>query len=51
MEIGRAESAKPRSPAPEVRIVEKRVIRVSKYLLKYLRHSSHELVLTLRPGG
>jgi putative RNA 2'-phosphotransferase len=31
--------------------VEKRLIRVSKYLAKYLRHSPHELGLTLRPGG
>ena len=28
-----------------------RPIRVSKYLAKYLRHSPHELGLTLQPGG
>jgi putative RNA 2'-phosphotransferase len=27
------------------------LIRVSKYLAKYLRHSPHELGLTLQPGG
>jgi hypothetical protein len=31
--------------------MEKRLIRVSKYLAKYLRHSPHEVGLTLRPGG
>jgi putative RNA 2'-phosphotransferase len=34
-----------------VETMEKRLIRVSKYLSKYLRHSPHELGLTLRPGG
>ena len=28
-----------------------RLIRVSKYLAKYLRHAPHELGLTLLPGG
>jgi putative RNA 2'-phosphotransferase len=28
-----------------------RLIHVSKYLAKYLRHSPHELGLTLQPGG
>jgi putative RNA 2'-phosphotransferase len=31
--------------------METRLIRVSKYLSKYLRHSPHELGLTLQPGG
>lgn len=31
--------------------MDKRLIRVSKYLAKYLRHSPDELGLTLRPGG
>ncbi len=31
--------------------MEKHLIRVSKYLSKYLRHSPDELGLTLRPGG
>lgn len=31
--------------------MEKRLIHVSKYLAKYLRHSPHELGLTLQPGG
>jgi putative RNA 2'-phosphotransferase len=31
--------------------MERRLITVSKYLSKYLRHSPHELGLTLRPGG
>lgn len=31
--------------------MDKRLIRVSKYLAKYLRHSPEELGLTLRPGG
>ncbi len=31
--------------------MDKRLIRVSKYLAKYLRHSPHELGLTLQPGG
>jgi putative RNA 2'-phosphotransferase len=31
--------------------MDKRLIRVSKYLSKYLRHSPEELGLTLRPGG
>jgi putative RNA 2'-phosphotransferase len=31
--------------------MDKRVIRVSKYLAKYLRHAPHELGLTLQPGG
>jgi putative RNA 2'-phosphotransferase len=31
--------------------METRLIRVSKFLAKYLRHSPHELGLTLRPGG
>ena len=31
--------------------MEKRLIRVSKYLSKYLRHSPDELGLTLQPGG
>jgi putative RNA 2'-phosphotransferase len=30
---------------------EKRLITVSKYLAKYLRHAPHELGLTLQPGG
>ena len=30
---------------------EKRLITVSKYLSKYLRHAPHELGLTLQPGG
>ncbi len=38
--------------SPEgVPIMEKRVIRVSKYLSKHLRHSPDELGLTLQPGG
>src|SRR5579875_2672325 len=32
-------------------IMDKRLIRVSKYLAKYLRHSPDELGLTLQPGG
>jgi putative RNA 2'-phosphotransferase len=32
-------------------MMEERLIRVSKYLAKYLRHSPQELGLTLRPGG
>ena len=28
-----------------------RLIRLSKYLAKYLRHAPHELGLTLQPGG
>ena len=31
--------------------MEKRLVRVSKYLSKYLRHAPQELGLTLRPGG
>jgi putative RNA 2'-phosphotransferase len=31
--------------------MDKRLIGVSKYLAKYLRHASHELGLTLQPGG
>ena len=31
--------------------MDKRLIRVSKYLSKCLRHSPDELGLTLRPGG
>jgi putative RNA 2'-phosphotransferase len=31
--------------------MDKRLIRVSKYLAKYLRHSPDELGRTLRPGG
>lgn len=31
--------------------MDKRLIRISKYLAKYLRHAPHELGLTLRPGG
>ena len=31
--------------------MDKRLITVSKYLAKYLRHAPHELGLTLRPGG
>lgn len=31
--------------------MDKRSIRISKYLSKYLRHAPHELGLTLRPGG
>ena len=31
--------------------MDKRLIRVSKYLAKYLRHAPHELGLTLQPGG
>jgi putative RNA 2'-phosphotransferase len=31
--------------------MDKRLIQVSKYLAKYLRHSPHELGLKLRPGG
>jgi putative RNA 2'-phosphotransferase len=31
--------------------VDKRLISVSKYLAKYLRHAPHELGLTLQPGG
>jgi putative RNA 2'-phosphotransferase len=31
--------------------VDKGLIRVSKYLAKYLRHSPHELGLPLQPGG
>ena len=45
-----------RSPSPgpldsEVTTLEKRLIRVGKYLAKYLRHSPHELGLILQPGG
>lgn len=32
-------------------VMEKSLIRLSKYLSKYLRHSPHELGLTLEPGG
>src|SRR5947209_1792997 len=32
-------------------IMDKRLVRVSKYLAKYLRHAPHELGLTLQPGG
>src|SRR4051794_29401444 len=32
-------------------IMDKRLIKVSKYLAKFLRHSPHELGLTLQPGG
>ncbi len=32
-------------------MVDKRLIRVSKYLAKYLRHAPHDLGLTLQPGG
>ena len=28
-----------------------RLVQVSKYLSKYLRHAPHELGLTLQPGG
>ncbi len=31
--------------------MDKRLITVSKYLSKYLRHAPHELGLTLQPGG
>ena len=31
--------------------MDKRLIRVSKYLAKYLRHAPHELGLELQPGG
>jgi len=31
--------------------MQKRLIRVSKYLSKYLRHAPHELGLTLQSGG
>lgn len=31
--------------------MERRLITVSKYLSKYLRHAPHELGLTLQPGG
>jgi putative RNA 2'-phosphotransferase len=31
--------------------MDKRLITVSKHLAKYLRHSPHELGLTLQPGG
>ena len=31
--------------------MEKRLVTVSKYLAKHLRHAPHELGLTLRPGG
>jgi RNA:NAD 2'-phosphotransferase (TPT1/KptA family) len=31
--------------------VDKRLIRVSRYLAKYLRHAPDELGLTLQPGG
>lgn len=31
--------------------MDKRLIRVSKYLAKYLRHSPDELGLTLQPSG
>jgi putative RNA 2'-phosphotransferase len=31
--------------------LDKRLITVSKYLAKYLRHAPHELGLTLQPGG
>ena len=31
--------------------MEKRLIGVSKYLAKYLRHAPQELGLTLEPGG
>jgi putative RNA 2'-phosphotransferase len=32
-------------------MAEKQLVRVSKYLSKYLRHAPEELGLTLRPGG
>ncbi len=32
-------------------VMDKRLITVSKYLAKYLRHAPHELGLTLQPGG
>jgi len=31
--------------------MDKRLIAVSKYLAKYLRHAPQELGLTLQPGG
>jgi len=31
--------------------MQKRLVTVSKYLAKYLRHAPHELGLTLQPGG
>ena len=31
--------------------MDKRLITVSKYLAKYLRHAPHELGLELQPGG
>lgn len=31
--------------------MDKRLITVSKYLAKYLRHAPQELGLTLQPGG
>ena len=31
--------------------MDKRLVTVSKYLAKYLRHAPHELGLTLQPGG
>jgi putative RNA 2'-phosphotransferase len=31
--------------------MQPRLVRVSKYLSKYLRHAPHELGLTLQPGG
>ena len=30
---------------------EKRLITISKYLSKYLRHAPHDLGLSLQPGG
>jgi len=38
-------------PNREPVIMQKRLIRVSKYLSKYLRHAPQELGLTLQPGG
>ena len=31
--------------------MQDRLLRVSKYLSKYLRHAPHELGLSLHPGG
>jgi len=31
--------------------MDKRLVTVSKYVAKYLRHAPHELGLTLQPGG
>jgi putative RNA 2'-phosphotransferase len=31
--------------------MDKRLVTVSKYLSKYLRHAPHELGLSLQPGG